>query len=79
MEYVVLHVVLALLFAIILAPHADRLREMWRDSLLSSELTVFIAPYPDRRRGRRRRVPIRGKPSAKTSGKAASRPKSRGQ
>ena len=43
MEYVA-HVLLAMGFAALLAPHGDRLREMWRSSLLSSQLTIFIAP-----------------------------------
>jgi len=59
MEFMV-HLLLAFALAVIVAPHADRLREMWRNSLFSSEFTIFLAPRPARKRGEKRRANLCG-------------------
>lgn len=58
MEYVG-HILLALFLAVLVGPHADRLREVWRDSLLSSQLTIFVAPRPRRAPARKPRSSAR--------------------
>lgn len=64
MEYVG-DFLLALLFAALFAPHADRLREIWRESLLSGQLTLFVAPPPNRAPARKRRAFARRRKQAK--------------
>jgi hypothetical protein len=77
MEFVV-HILLAFAFALILAPLADRLREMWQNSL-STELTIFLAPRPDHVRGRKRHASARrGERSSGVSGKVAPQRRFRG-
>jgi hypothetical protein len=63
MEYVA-HFLIALILAALLAPHADRLREMWRSSLLSSQLTIFVAPCQSRAPARKRQTSARGRKRA---------------
>jgi hypothetical protein len=47
------------------APHADRLRNMWRNSLLSSQLTIFVAPRQSRAPARKLRTVALGRRRAK--------------
>jgi hypothetical protein len=58
------HFFLALGFALILAPYGDQIREMWRNSVFSGELTIFTRPCQAGTGNRKQRsAPGRRRPS----------------